>query len=309
MRQGPYEIQVISENGRVLPEKEVNGQTVLEAEQGLTYRVKIRIHADADGNFPAELVWTRLYVDGSHAQWYGLRLKQGGAPVEWTFIGFRKNQYEKVAFVFALPESTTQHAPVDEQNAGGTLKVVFYHAHDTGKIGEVVEPSTVPDRIAAAVEGAKFWKQPSVVTETGKRLESKVASLCAKWTLGEELAALTLPYHSADTIAFLQQFHEAQKQREVLAQAARETRQGAPTAVIDLSDDATEAEVKVELLQNSTNAPVDLTVAGNSQRGKVEVVDLFTTETVTGVVDLTGAETSNKRTAKGSRLKRRRNDV
>jgi hypothetical protein len=197
MRQGPYDVQVLTEDGRVLPEREVDGRTVLEAEQGLTYRVKVRVHADADGKFPTELMYARLYVDGNHAEWRGMRLKDGGAQAEWTFCGFRKNQYEKVAFVFALPESTTQHAPVDEQNTCGTLKVIFYRAHDTGKIGEVIEPSTVPARIAAAVEGAKFWKQPSVVTETGKRLESKVTGRCAKWTLGEELAAFTLPYQDS----------------------------------------------------------------------------------------------------------------
>jgi hypothetical protein len=169
----------------------------------------------------------------------------------------------------------------------------------------------VPARIAAAVEGAKFWKQPSVVTETGKRLESKVAGRCAKWTLGEELAAFTLPYHCADTIAFLQQFHEAQKQREVLAQAARDGRQGDPSEVIDLSDDATEVEVKTELLQNAYNAAVDLTAAGQA-RGNVEVVDLFSTVTGTGIVDLTGVDLTQDGgpagTVKGTLLKRRRAD-
>jgi hypothetical protein len=203
----------------------------------LTYRVKIRVHADADGKFPAELVWTRLYVDENHAQWHGLRSKQGGAPVEWTFIRFRKNQYERVAVVFALPESTTQHAPADEQNVGGTLKVVFCRAHDTGETEEVIALSTVPASVAATVEGAKFWKQPSIVTETGKRLGSKVAGRCTKWNLGKELATLTLPYHSADTIAFLQQFHGAQRQRGLLAQAARDARQGGPTELMDLSDE------------------------------------------------------------------------
>jgi formylmethanofuran dehydrogenase subunit C len=82
MRQGPYDVQVLTEDGRVLPEREVDGRTVLEAEQGLTYRVKVRVHADADGKFPAELMYARLYVDGNHAEWRGMRLKDGGAQAE-----------------------------------------------------------------------------------------------------------------------------------------------------------------------------------------------------------------------------------
>jgi hypothetical protein len=309
MRQGSYEVQVLSEDGRVLSETTVDGGPVLEAEHGLTYRVKIRVHPDSNGAFPAELLFVRLYVDGHYAEWCRLTPKQGGAAVEQLFTGFRKNLHEKVAYVFALPELNALHASVGKDGSGGTLQVVFNRAHATGRIGEAPWEVTVPTSTASAADGVKFWKQPSVVTQAGKRLESKLQEHCHEWNLGEKLTTLTLPYHSSDTIAFLQQFHEAQKQREILAQAARDTRQGAPTAVIDLSDDTTEAEIKAELQQDPTNAPVDLTVAGNSQRGNVEVVDLFTTEAVTGVVDLTGAETSNKRTAKGSRLKRRRNDV
>jgi hypothetical protein len=174
----------------------------------------------------------------------------------------------------------------------------------------VIALPTVPASVAATVEGAKFWKQPSIVTETGKRLESKVAGRCAKWNLGKELATLTLPYHSADTS--LQQFHGAQRQRRLLAQAARDARQGGPAEVNDLSDDATDAEVKTELLQNAYNAPVDLTAAGQA-RGNVKVVDLFSAVTGTGIVDLTGVDLTQDGgpggTVKGTLLKRRRTDV
>jgi hypothetical protein len=271
MRQGPYEIEVVDENGRVLPEKDVNGQTVLQAKHNLTYRVKLRVHPGEDGKFSPDKIWARLYVDGRHAEWQSASVSGScsapnstpGAPrpvqrnVSLTFTGFRKNQHEKVAYVFCLPETSAQYAPKESGNTepgeqAGTLKIIVNRAVDTGRVEHTGDNwrSTVPLSVAQASEDAKFWERPSVVTSPGNRFESRLSDTYTVWDMHEQLAIFTLPYHSAETIAFLQDFHNAQRDRESLAKALQESLPyPSPDQPVDLTEGDTAVEVKKEYLR------------------------------------------------------------
>jgi hypothetical protein len=268
MRQGPYEIEVVDENGSVLPEKDVNGQSVLEAEHGLTYRVRLRVHPSEDGKFSADKIVARLYVDGYCAESQRTELNIVSCPiskfnlsptpfprgVSVTFTGFRKNQHEKVAYVFCLPEASAQYAARKTSNAeeGGTLKIIVYRAVDTGRVQDNSAnwPSTVPSALAQTPEDTKLWKRPSIVTSPGKCLVSRTDGAYPVWEKHEQLAALTLPYHSAETIAFLQDFHNAQRDRESLAKALQESLPNpGPDQPVDLTEGDTAVEVKKEYLR------------------------------------------------------------
>jgi hypothetical protein len=261
MRQGAYEIQVEDEAGRVLPERGVDGQTVLQAEQGLTYRVRFRVYTDEDGKFPTDKIWARLYVDGHPAEWQGTKLSAVSrlAPywgsVAVTFTGFRKNQHEQVAYVFCLPETNKAQCALKETSCaeeGGTLKVIVYRAVDTGRVEDNSAnwQSTVPPTVTQVSEDTKLWKRPSVVTCPGKCLASRREGAHPVWETHEQLAILTLPYHSAKTISFLQEFHNAQRERESLAKALNESLPfPGPERPIDLTDGGTTLEVKTEYLR------------------------------------------------------------
>jgi hypothetical protein len=52
MRHGLFRIQVLSESCRVFPERIVDGQTALEADHGVTYKVIIRVFLINMESFP-----------------------------------------------------------------------------------------------------------------------------------------------------------------------------------------------------------------------------------------------------------------
>jgi hypothetical protein len=89
----------------------------------------------------------------------------------------------------------------------------------------------------------KFWKQPSVVTSAGRRLESRLSDKCPVWNKGEKLAAFMLPYHSAETIAFLQQFHDVKRGRFLRTTVQH----NGPDHPIDLTGKDPTAEITTEL--------------------------------------------------------------
>lgn len=265
MRQGRYEFLTLREDGRVYQHSTVDGKPVLVAKQGETFRVKFLVHPDESGSFTEELVFAALYVDGVFTERVGWTLT-GSKPVEFFFAGFRKSVNEALAFTFNLPEVNTVQATEGNSGEFGTLKVVVNRGEAKGRFEDRITPNSVPDGDKILKEDAKFWKQASLVTVAGRCVESKLSAKCSVWNIRQELATLTLPYHSADTVDFLQKFHAQQRQREALAEALRQNRHSltgdAEAAVVDLTEgDDREVEIKREKI--AAAVAVDLTGEGD----------------------------------------------
>jgi hypothetical protein len=249
-------MQVVDENGKVLTESEVNGQTVLQAEHGMTYRVRLRVYRDTDWNLPVDKICASLYVDGLFAEGTCMTLEKpqnrNSFFLDTVFTGYRKNLHEKLAYIFCLPKTSTQPAVKVGTEHGGVLKVIVYRGVDTGRVQDRNGnwESTVPATTAETSEDVKLWNRPSIVTSPGKRIQSRLSETYGVWDHHEQLAILTLPYHSADAITFLQDFHNAQRGRESLAQALQESLPfPGPERPIDLTDGGTTLEVKTEYLR------------------------------------------------------------
>jgi hypothetical protein len=140
----------------------------------------------------------------------------------------------------------------------GKLKIVVLRAENTGRIVVADTTPTVPSA-KEQNEDLKHWMQPSAVTAAGKPVPVPAGPTRILWTAHEVLETLILPYHTDETITFLQQFHEEQRQRGLLAEAlsanaALRQEQGDAPQIIDLTEGDVEVETNKEKLQE-----IDLT--------------------------------------------------
>ena len=111
MRQGPYELQLVTTGGDnncnecVLQERDIHGMRIVTAEPGQSYHVKINIYRDHKGRFPSKYLRFGLYVDGIDVQyWKRIDLSNEKLlpsdpmePVVSRFLGFKKNTTEMLS--------------------------------------------------------------------------------------------------------------------------------------------------------------------------------------------------------------------
>jgi hypothetical protein len=256
MRQGNYEVIVVGADGEPVEERLINGDAVVVARPGAAFRVKLYIYPTQEGAFPVLRICARLFVDGVLAEKCCVELS-GHSRIECTFQGFRKNLTEKVEYVFSDLEPG-KDVPSLVNSECGKLKIVVLRAENTGQIVVADTTPTVPSA-KEQNEDLKYWMQPSAVTAAGKPVPVPAGPTRTLWTAHEVLETLILPYHTDETITFLQQFHEEQRQRELLAEslranAALRQEQGGAPQIIDL----TEGDVEVEI-NNGKLQEIDLT--------------------------------------------------
>jgi hypothetical protein len=256
MRQGNYEVIVVGTDGESVEERLINGDAVVVARPGAVFRVKLYIYPTQEGAFPALRICARLFVDGVLAEKCCVELS-GHSRIECTFQGFRKNLTEKLEYVFSDLEPG-KDVPSLVNSECGKLQIVVLRAENTGQIVVADTTPTVPTA-KEQNEDLKYWMQPSAVTAAGKPIPVPAGPSGILWTAHEVLETLTLPYHTEETITFLQQFHEEQRQRGLLAEALRANaalrqEQGGAPQITDLTDGDVEVEIKKEKLQE-----IDLT--------------------------------------------------
>jgi hypothetical protein len=70
--------------------------------------------------------------------------------VEVTLTGYRKNQFEKVAYVFTMSQLSADNASKGDGDQTGVLSAAFNQALETGRIGDVTCTCTVPASLPAA---------------------------------------------------------------------------------------------------------------------------------------------------------------
>ena len=234
MRQGLFEVQLMTEDHRPFQESIVENNTYFHAEPGVQYYVKINVFRDPiTKKFPAKYLRFGLYVDGIDVQyWKRLDLNNlsnnEGYPssssssvsppnqleplVSSHFYGFKKNHEELRSFKVAVP--STSRDPDDQSKSDspvGTIKVVIFEARVTEGIydnrGGFHE---VPSQHLVS-EGKKFWQQASVATTGGSKISSEKEkfSPLVRWENISQLATITCYYHSPATILILKNIHNA----------------------------------------------------------------------------------------------------
>jgi hypothetical protein len=222
MREGPYEIQLIGEDGRLFPEIEFDdGQCIASAEPGKTYHVLVNVYRDIRGLFPAKYLRFGLYVDGVDVQYWKridlsnekLLPSNPALPVSSRFWGFKKNLTEMLAFTFTAPVtngSRAAGAQTGNTDNLGTIRLVVYEAQVTNGVydnqsgyGEAPAQRTIG-------ESAKFWQQASVTTTAGRPicLDQEKFSPLPRWSNISKipLEMLVLRYHTLSMIDFLAEF-------------------------------------------------------------------------------------------------------
>ena len=112
MREGPFELVIVREDGTPFQEHMVNGKPMLVAEPDAAYRVSLTIHPDETGKSLTERIIADLHVDGRFANGQRIDLT-GRFACEHTYMGYFKNSTDYAAFVFSFPEAGPAH---DKEN-------------------------------------------------------------------------------------------------------------------------------------------------------------------------------------------------
>lgn len=220
MREGLFELYVTNSNGDRLPEVQVNGELFLIASPGDEYSVRVAMHRDpVTKKYPMNYVRIGLFVDDVDVNYWKrldvtdsaklAQLPDPTGPVTATFWGFKKSNSDIRTFVFAMPKMDGDGAP-DAHNALGTIRVEIFEAVVTqGVFDNQSGCYEVPAE--NHVSGSqKFWKQASVATVGGRKLEASVERFAplTRWAnASKKPIDMVLKYHSPGTIQALQIIH------------------------------------------------------------------------------------------------------
>ena len=237
MRDGVYEMFVLDEHEKRFPELYIGGQWVIQAKPGAAYHVQVNIYRDIQGQFPAPYLRLGLFVDGEDVQ-YWKRLdfsnprqlpKDRLAPITSVFWGFKKNTSEIRSFVFATPHyDSSNPSNHDNHNSNsssssssgsnpsskpelGTIRLIVHEAkvtHGTFANNTGVRDTHSSSTSKTVSENTKFWQQPSAITTIGQRVHSTKEKFLPliRWENCSPIPiySMTLHYHQADVIRFLQ---------------------------------------------------------------------------------------------------------
>lgn len=253
-------------------EQEVDGRTYAVVSPGETYHVKVTVHPDNRGRFRYKHLRFGLYVDGQDVQyWKRLDLSKATSDNQATvrFWGFKQNVNDIRSFVFSSVKSSSSDST--PSSALGRLKVVVFEAQIvSGAINNLVAARNISSQHLVP-EGTKFFKQASVMTALGDRINSSkevfVPNL-SKWeNLGTvPLATIELFYHTAETLHVLREASMSGDQDEsaagrVAKKPRRENEQSDSQPVG--GDNGEEAEDVVVVRRERIVPMLDLTKEGN----------------------------------------------
>jgi hypothetical protein len=267
MRQGQFELLLMTEDGRAMEEHTFDGKPTARAEPDTTYHVRVNMYKDENGNYPAAgHLRYYLFVDGKDVQYCTTVKVSAGAvePVSRNFWGFRKNDTEVLAFKFAPTIISTDASAASaemEQKLGSVRPLVcrVEYAGDETAPRSNFQYQESPD--TQNINGSKkFWKQPSVTTVGGTAMPGKlaIAAMERKVTSKKHVAALELQYHSGDIVDILDRIHSSRK----LLTSSASKRKSAVPEVVDLTDETPDSAtapapspVVVDLNTPASSAP------------------------------------------------------
>lgn len=247
MRQGPYELLVLDSNDVPYEERMLIDKPCIRAEPGKEYHVRINVYRNALGHFPAKYLRFGLYIDGVDVQYWkridlsdeALLPEDPAAPVTSCFWGFKKNVNDIRSFIFSVPDTTPHQTALSqkEYKCLGSVKLEVYEACITygtyeNQSGQFEAPST--QQIG---ENEKFWKQASLTTAAGRRIELEKEKFrpLPRWKNLRKTPdeVLVLQYHTAAMMDFLEENHHKLKETTNIG-----ARQGSERKVVyDLTSD------------------------------------------------------------------------
>lgn len=275
MREGLYELILLNEKEIPFQETVIGRNTFVSVEPNQEYHVKLNVFRDQNGRFPGKYLKFGLYVDGIDVQyWKRLDLSNEkllptdkSAPVSTCFWGFKRTSEDIRAFKFAAPQNVvkvqkqdvhnrdvhtsdvrtqdnpTEHSSVRSHSLGSVKLVVYEAEQTTGWMKNQNGNHKTPDAPPVIDPNSKFWKQASVATCTGSKVENDKEKFIPllKWKnkTVEPCATLLLQYHLADVVGM---FRENPEMLNELDSSKDQTMNKRPYTLIgdntiDLTDD------------------------------------------------------------------------
>jgi hypothetical protein len=235
MRVGLFELTVIDENGRILPEDIIDGVNYIASQEGKQYHVNVSVYRDPiTKSFPAQYLRFGLFVDGIDVQyWKRLDLSNPETlpsptdykiPVCSKFWGFKTDLNELRSFQFRKPPSSNNDEDISGANFMlGRIKLVVYEARIIkGKVFQNQEK--VKSISTDHSVGGKVLAQPSLVTEIGNVVTRETEKFIPleRWENASTvpLTTLELRYHSQSIIQLLKRVSSSEerisgKKREI----------------------------------------------------------------------------------------------
>lgn len=216
VRQGPYEVQIVDDAGQPLPIMDFNGQPCARSQCSMTYKIKVIVHRDLVGAFPASHLMICAKVDGRSVGYHNrfeldsTRYK-GENQASTFFDGFQDSSGDVLAFKFA----SVQVARSNEKNSAAGQKevgsiVVTINAAEPTTETSIRTPVKAQASLKVGVdEDKKFWQSPSAVTVVGEKVRtiSHNTKPSFRWKmLHPSLAELTLYYHTPEMFNFIKDF-------------------------------------------------------------------------------------------------------
>jgi len=246
---------ILLDNENVAYEERMLGdKPCVRAEPGKEYHVRINVYRNALGQFPAKYLRFGLYIDGVDVQyWKRIDMSDDSllpidpdAPVTSCFWGFKKNVNDIRSFVFSVPDTTPHQTALfqKEYKCLGSVRLEVYEACITygtyeNQNGQFEAPST--QQIG---ENEKFWKQASLTTSAGRRIELEKEKFrpLPRWKNLRKTpdTELILQYHTEAIIDFLEENQDKLKES---TSSIGISKKKTHNVVYDLTSDAEDAEV------------------------------------------------------------------
>jgi hypothetical protein len=223
VRQGQFEMKVVSLTGTTYIERKINNRTYLQAGNGEEFAVIVNVFRDRLGNYPVEDLTFDLYIDTKNV---GYRKSAAFTKFEpnlppqcfanhfqaVAFNGFRHGSKELHSFSFHMDGSsenmiqfaTSKSTAVKKGIRLGNIKLVVR------KLGYLLDKSTTVEVQAPLMP----FKAESLTATTvkGRRLSDlNISATYAMPQQGEPLATVVLPYHTASTLNVLSRMAKSDK--------------------------------------------------------------------------------------------------
>lgn len=205
---GPYEVQIVSDAGQPLPMMDIRGKPCVRSQCGMTYKIKVIIHRDSNGAFPASHLSIRAKVDGRFVGYANIlplnsARYQGKTHASTSFEGFRDINDNMCAFVF-YPVEVVRCPNKNSvgQKEVGSISVTVYEAEPTTE--NIVHPPCPGFALQVGVDSRKKVRHtPSAVTVVGGKLRKFVHQPSLKFKRGDSrIARLRVYYHTAEMFDF-----------------------------------------------------------------------------------------------------------
>jgi hypothetical protein len=197
MRDDNFEVQVVNAAGAPYPERDVNGLPCFIAVAGQEFRVKLTVHnAKLIKLIKSDCFSVSLKVDGRSVGYHEV-LKPKHAVKCAVFKGFREKDRDLRAFKFSEPTLSDQQSTADAGSSVGIISVTIRRRQPTGGTKTRKPGCHEAPQNATLQEAKKFWQQPSLETEAGRKLSNQVIISSKEYKTISTYPSLELRYHTS----------------------------------------------------------------------------------------------------------------